>query len=216
MSEAYLVLQPPSVEPVTLTEVKRYLRVDFDDDDILIAGMISQARKICEETTGRAYASQQIQEIFTLERPNGGALSGPIMPPTAWYQFHEAIGGNPFGPAQYYFDLAMPPIQATRTMTVQTKVFAFADWEDYDITPPATWLDNTQEPARMYFSSPVTANFWKFVYWTGYDATYSYPLPFDMKDSLLKMVSSIYKRCDEDTESIKKQLMSRRVAEAWI
>lgn len=32
---------------VTLNEMKNYLRVDFEDDDALLSGMIEQAQQIC-------------------------------------------------------------------------------------------------------------------------------------------------------------------------
>lgn len=32
---------------VTLSEMKNYLRVDFEDDDALLSGMIEQAQQIC-------------------------------------------------------------------------------------------------------------------------------------------------------------------------
>ena len=32
---------------VTLTEMKNYLRVDFEDDDLLLRGIIEQAQQIC-------------------------------------------------------------------------------------------------------------------------------------------------------------------------
>lgn len=32
---------------VTLDEMKNYLRVDFDDDDILLSGIITQSEAIC-------------------------------------------------------------------------------------------------------------------------------------------------------------------------
>ncbi len=33
--------------PVTLDELKNYLRVDFDDDDELLSGLLAAARNIC-------------------------------------------------------------------------------------------------------------------------------------------------------------------------
>lgn len=47
------VLAFPAVEPVTLAEVKEYLRVDSSTDDSLIAGLVSAAREHVERFTRR-------------------------------------------------------------------------------------------------------------------------------------------------------------------
>ena len=41
-----------SSEPVTVTEVKSYLKIDFTDDDTLIETIISGVREMAEELTG--------------------------------------------------------------------------------------------------------------------------------------------------------------------
>jgi uncharacterized phage protein (predicted DNA packaging) len=43
---------------VTLDEMKNYLRVDFEDDDALLAGIIGQAQQICEDV------ARQKREVF--------------------------------------------------------------------------------------------------------------------------------------------------------
>jgi uncharacterized phiE125 gp8 family phage protein len=49
----------PAVEPVSLTEAKAHLRVDYDDDDVaLITPMIKAARMYCENFQNRAYVTQ--------------------------------------------------------------------------------------------------------------------------------------------------------------
>lgn len=54
----------PATEPVTLDDMKNYLRVDFPDDDALINGLISAARERAEDVTGRCLISQQWQFSF--------------------------------------------------------------------------------------------------------------------------------------------------------
>ncbi len=49
---------PPIVEPVPLALAKQQLRVDFPDDDVLIAGYITAAREWAEVYTRRAFFNQ--------------------------------------------------------------------------------------------------------------------------------------------------------------
>ena len=50
----------PAIEPVTLVDMKNYLRVDSDltQDDALITMLISAARRYAESVTGRSFISQ--------------------------------------------------------------------------------------------------------------------------------------------------------------
>jgi uncharacterized phiE125 gp8 family phage protein len=51
LHEGLTCLTPPAVEPVSLTEAKAYLRVEIDDDDDLVLGLITAARVYCESYT---------------------------------------------------------------------------------------------------------------------------------------------------------------------
>ena len=55
------LLTPPQTEPVTLSEVKVYMRVTATDEDSLIQTLISAARHQAEEYTRRAFILQTWQ-----------------------------------------------------------------------------------------------------------------------------------------------------------
>lgn len=52
------ILVPPVVEPLTLDEVKVYLRVDSNHEDALLDGLIKTARCMIEDYTGLALITQ--------------------------------------------------------------------------------------------------------------------------------------------------------------
>ncbi len=57
---AFLTLIQPAQEPVSLAQMKQYLRLDsgFTDDDALIASLITAAREWCEAYCERAFVFQ--------------------------------------------------------------------------------------------------------------------------------------------------------------
>lgn len=58
MNAQWRLVTAPTVEPVTLDEAKRHLRVDASDEDALIAGLIVTARTRLEEHCERAFVTQ--------------------------------------------------------------------------------------------------------------------------------------------------------------
>jgi uncharacterized phiE125 gp8 family phage protein len=58
------VFTEPTVEPVTLEEAKTYLKVDSEDDDTLITGLIKAAREVAEHYTKRTLCSTTWQATF--------------------------------------------------------------------------------------------------------------------------------------------------------
>ena len=223
-SEGFIILTPPSVEPISLMDVKDWLNIDFSSKDALISKLITRARRRCETVTGRAFASQQVQCTFPITRPQGGELSGPVDHGPDWYQYQEQLGANPFGASMFYFDLPMAPIDVTQAVTVETKITAFDSWSTFLTGIPTTfttaWIDNNQQPARFYFQSPLTANFWRFTFWCGYGLN-TFPLPEDLQESLLELVSYWYDYRDGGGDAnrvaqIESKLLSKRLASSWI
>jgi len=58
------LLTAPTEEPVSLAEAKAHLRVDFHDEDVLIASLIVAARQAVEERTGRALVTQKWRQTL--------------------------------------------------------------------------------------------------------------------------------------------------------
>ncbi|OPJ55889.1 head-tail connector protein [Alkalithermobacter paradoxus] len=70
---AIKIITPPIVEPITLEEAKNHLRVDGNDDDILIMSLIKQAREWCEDYQNRKYITQTLELVLDTF-PNGNAI----------------------------------------------------------------------------------------------------------------------------------------------
>ena len=51
-------------EPVTLGDVKNYMKVDFSDDDDLITALITAARQVLEEYTGLSFVPKTLTAIL--------------------------------------------------------------------------------------------------------------------------------------------------------
>ncbi|QRM28155.1 head-tail connector protein [Microvirga sp. VF16] len=76
-----IFISGPAVEPITLGEMKAYLRVDDDDgmQDDLIAGLIKAARLMIEAASRRILIEQRWRVV--LDRwPAGGTILLPLSP----------------------------------------------------------------------------------------------------------------------------------------
>ena len=58
------LVTPPAEEPVSLIEAKLHLRVDFDEDDTLIASLIAAARQGAETLTGRQLITARWKQVL--------------------------------------------------------------------------------------------------------------------------------------------------------
>lgn len=74
-----IFVEGPAVEPITLPEMKAYLRVDDETEDDLIAGLIKAARLMVEAASRRILIDQRWRVI--LDRwPQGGTVMLPLSP----------------------------------------------------------------------------------------------------------------------------------------
>lgn len=72
-----ILLTPPAIEPVTLVDAKRFLRVDHDDDDAVISALISAARAHIEAQTRRAMITQTWRIVHDAWASDGRMKAGP-------------------------------------------------------------------------------------------------------------------------------------------
>ena len=73
------LLIPPEIEPLSLNEAKNFLRVEHDEDDILIATLVSAARNHVEAMTRRGLLLQTWRIILD-EWPRDGRIRTRLGP----------------------------------------------------------------------------------------------------------------------------------------
>ena len=94
---------PPLVEPVTIADAKAFARIEYPDDDGLIAGLISAAREYVETATARTIAPRVRRVFFQGFLTSGGYFN----------RFIRSIGPNPWWlpTAQGIMQIRQPPLQ---------------------------------------------------------------------------------------------------------
>lgn len=95
----------PTVEPVTLSEVKAQAVIGHDLDDTLLSVMISAAREHGESLTGRSWAPKTLEVV--LDSFPSGAIELPASPVTAVtsVKYLDADGAEQTMPdTDYYVD----------------------------------------------------------------------------------------------------------------
>lgn len=74
------IIEQPLVEPLSLDEVKTYLRVDTPLENALLEQLIKSARRMVEDYTSRAMITQVHQVISGLDEKEDGSVVLPMAP----------------------------------------------------------------------------------------------------------------------------------------
>ena len=170
----------PTQEPVTLQEVKEYLRVDDSTDERIIRPFIETARRFCEEHTGRALMTQTL--ILYLDAFQD--IDDPL-----W----EGMRTGPY--LNYYKNYVVLP---------RSPVASVSHVKTYDDADTATtmaaseyYVDNAREPSRIVLRTGTTfptalsvATAIEVKYIAGYTSQYSIPEPLRL--GLLQHIAFLY------------------------
>jgi hypothetical protein len=172
---SYEILVQPSVEPVNLTDMKLYLRVDYADEDSLISQFITDARAYAELITKRSLAGQTIRATIEPPMIPEGELSGPVGGDFDPYRLNERLTTVPFGFFGPQFALPQPSVSAVTIVEYQLTPFDgqpanTMQWTNLiavDNNGYANWLlDTNNSPHTVVLRPLLVANRYRVTYTT--------------------------------------------------
>lgn len=101
----YKLIQGPTLEPISLDEIKRDLRVDHDDDNDSLIRMMAEARQFLEIRLQSKFLTQTWEFIIDAFPTNEIRLPfGPVQSVVS-LNYDDEIGiEQTFPPAEYYLD----------------------------------------------------------------------------------------------------------------
>ena len=174
------VTTAPTAEPLSLQEVKEYLRVDDATDERVVQPLITAARQFAEEHMNRAL----MQQTFTL------MIDAVIDQDQPLYEgMRTAPDLNYY---KNYIVLPKSPVQSV------TSVKTFND-SDEATTMAATkyYVDTQREPARIVLRTGETfptalrvANAIEVIYVAGYTSAFTIPEPIRL--GMLQHIAYMY------------------------
>lgn len=195
----------PATEPVSLDLAKQHLRVDGDDDDLLIGAYIVAARQFCESYTNRVFFNQTWQ--LTLDSfPMYGNDTASMQPATQrnWPYWGSLWDG-------LIIRLPRPSCVSVTSITYTDLAGASRTLDAASYT-----VDASSEPARIV---PAPNTFWPYVhsylpgsvkvtYVAGSygDGTTSNTCPQTVVMAILLMLSHFYEHRESTSELSLKEI----------
>lgn len=204
-TKSYALVEAPADEPVSLAEVKTFLRIDGTADDAILNMLIASARRMAEEYTKRAFITQTWQLVMDMF--------------AAWEQVPAPgyrIAPTPFlVNGSQAIQLSRQPIQeiieitATDTANIETPVSA--DVYTLDTASGSILLNEGQNwPTGLRARSAV-----KVVFVAGWASAADVPEP--IKQGIMQHVAASYsnKVCADIPEGAKALYDGFRLPEAF-
>lgn len=183
----------PESEPVSLLEVKQYMRIDDNSDDVVIADQIMEARRLIEDVSGLAFITQSWR--LSLDRwPSGGE---------AWWDGVREMSITELYNSSTLQSVALPrfPLQSITSVTVydeasNASVITVSDVFDVDTyqTPGRMTLKRGQTwPVALRANDAI-----QIVYVAGYTSAANVPAP--MKRAVKQLAAFLYSHRGDDCD----------------
>lgn len=179
----YQVTVQPASEPIRLSDIKSFLRIDWSDDDALLTRLIVSSRRRLEQRLGRAFITQTIRSVSYLPDFKQGPLSGPI--------------GETYS---YATELPMTPLQSVTTVEIENQIDS---WTALTLTTDYLVDTSQYDVPRVFLSVSALSN-WvvaltypgqkprvRTTYVAGYGDDLS-SVPASITDTLFNMIAWLY------------------------
>ncbi len=181
---------PPGAEPLTLEEVKTFLRVEHDNDDDVVMGLISAARQFCEQATGRSLITRGYSLYLDRwpDEPSGRS---------AWWDGVREGAAVPVTSAG--LSLPRPPL----LFVTRINVYSIADVAT-EISASDYFVDTAGTPGRVVLTGgampPVpgrVANGIEIQFKAGYGAT-PQSVPMLLRQGMKQVIAHLYAHRGDD------------------
>jgi len=157
------VVTAPTVEPITVDEVKLFARIDGTEEDSLLSSFITSARMNCETYLRRSLLRQEIQ--MTLDYWPGPAIElmrSPVISIASIYSYFSDGSSSLYASSNYYLSQEEIPNRLV-------------------VTPGMSYPDTSDLHVAGY----------KIRYYAGY-GTEASDVPSPIRDALKLWVTSMY------------------------
>jgi hypothetical protein len=149
---------PPSVEPVSLSEAKTFLRISGTGDDSQITGLISAAREYVETFCNRAFAVKSyVQYLDCFPYYVDGGMQSQLALPQSYYSLPR------YSPTLWNYSQMIKLLRYP--VTAVTKItYVKPDGTEADLLPGTDFIvDYASEPVRIF---PLAGKNWPACFYT--------------------------------------------------
>jgi len=176
----------PTIEPVTLDELKASLRVTHAAEDALLTQFIQDAREFAEIETGRKFITQTIVTYYTNFNYGGDELWWNGERTGAFVTIHGNFDAEiEFGPAQSITSIDTVALDNSEAVYLSSNYYL--DNYDDDLKPRVVLNDGATTPTDLRATNNI-----KVTWVAGYGATAA-DVPSGIRRAILILAGALYK-----------------------